>query len=677
MAAVTRAQVMRQVLPLVALLAVGSIAQAFPKLPAPEDAGKQVQAAIRGLNSDNAEEQLRAATDIRKLAPFGDRAIPTLIDKLRDAPPNLTSAIADALAAYGHAAKDALPLLTEIIRQPRAGTWVSISCSHAIAALGDPGNRDMLRIVLASDYNGGRRAAPDASPIVTYYPTEVLPVVADLLADPHRRVRARAAYHLFMFPRALAGKSSPVDSLPSTVRSTVVASLRSVLDSPEPQVRVHAVAALLYYDPAAIRDVAPRFLTILRRKESYGPALESLSRRGADAARVLMEYLDEPDAEVRREISRTIANCPGAAPVLSAGLRDPNPMIRTGSLDAIAMNPANSGTLRAGVLGRLKDENAQVRLTAATTLVALGAARADAAVPALSEAALSRTPADRHRALVALQSMGAHARPAVPTLFRCTQSGDMATRFAAARTLSLVDRTTWQTYVRVYVDVLENDAAQRQVAIRFLTETGPDAKSALPALRMILKNDVPNTRIQAAEAVARISPNDCDDAIGQLAGIVSGDQSGTIRDFRIAIRALQRIGAPARSVVPILLERMRSDPDTDISVPAATAAILIDPDNAKEAYHAFRAQLQPGLAEPDAEWLDGIANLGKAAKPLIPDLIAAAKGKRGVQRTSALETLAVLGPEANDALPALKELEKSGKSPELTEAIRAIEAKKK
>jgi HEAT repeat protein len=679
MTTASRAHAMRRIVALATLVIVASAAQAFPRLPPPADVNERIQAAIRGLSSDTDEQQVKAVVEIRKLAHWGDRAIPFLIERLRDSSPNLTCAIADALAAYGPAAKDALPLLTELVRQPRMNASIISSCSWAIAALGDPGNRDMIRVLLAVDYDGGRRVGPRASPIIMHYPTETLPVVADLLADPHRRVRARAAYHLFTFARAPAGKMSPVDLLPATVRSTVVAHLRSEIDSPEPQVRDNVVAALLGYDPDSIREVVPRYLTMIRRKENYGGAQEILARRGPDTARVLLDYLDDPDADVRREIARTIANTAGAAPVLSTGLRHPNPTVRAATVMAVSMNPSLGKQLRAGVIGRLADDNGQVRVTAAVALVDLGPTRAQAAIPALSEAALSRSPADRQRAFAAFQTMGVYAQPAVPTLSRCAHSSDLPTRFAAARALAVVDRTTWRIYVPVYIDVLTTEAAQRQSAIRLLTETGPDAKDALPVLRKLFKDESPAIQIQSAEAVARIAPNDCEDAIGRLAAIVSGDDAGTIRrHIRNAIRALQRIGTPAKFAVPALIERMRSDPDTDVTVPAAVAVILVDPENAKEAYDAFRAQLQPGLEDPDSDWLDGIANLGKAAKPLIPDLVAALNSKRSYQRMAAVEALTAIGPDAKDALPALRELEKSGtKSVEVSEIIRAIEAKKK
>ena len=76
-------------------------------------------------------------------------------------------------------------------------------------------------------------------------------------------------------------------------------------------------------------------------------------------------------------------------------------------------------------------------------------------------------------------------------------------------------------------------------------------------------------------------------------------------------------------------------------------------------------------------WLEGIAQLGKAAKPLIPDLVAAVNGKAAYQRNSAIETLTLLGPDAMEALPALKEIAKNGKAPSnINDVIKAIEGKK-
>jgi hypothetical protein len=110
---------------------------------------------------------------------------------------------------------------------------------------------------------------------------------------------------------------------------------------------------------------------------------------------------------------------------------------------------------------------------------------------------------------------------------------------------------------------------------------------------------------------------------------------------------------------------------------AASTAIKLDPDKCDEAYDRFRLHLQPTHPDPDDIWLDGIVQLGKAAKPLLPNLIEAINGKATYQRYAVLEALTMLGPDAKEALPALKDLAKTKKGPSgVDDAIKAIEGKK-
>src|SRR5262249_21300501 len=144
----------------------------------------------------------------------------------------------------------------------------------------------------------------------------------------------------------------------------------------------------------------------------------------------------------------------------------------------------------------------------------------------------------------------------------------------------------------------------------------------------------------------------------------------------MAIYVWGKTGAPARPAVPALLDLMRSLGASRFAADAAVSAIKIDPANSREAYDAFRAHLR-ATADSDDWWLDQVNELGKDAKPLLPDLIVALKSKHEPHRSSALHGLTNLGPEAAEALPVLHEMLKDGKgNPRVEAAIRAIEGKK-
>lgn len=669
---------MKCTLSLAGLILTGATAVAFPTLPTPADVTARLQKHIKALSSETDAERQQAITAIHNLGPWGRPAFPTLIAMLPDSSVDVVYSIANLLSEHPIAAKDALPALMQIIRRPRLQPSLANNVAIAIAELGDPSNPEVVRALLATDFEG-RRGGSEAHSVIRRYPKAMLPVVADLLSDPNSFVQSRAALNLYRLAYSNGpNKQSLSVEISDNDRKSIADKLRPWMDHPSPQIRNWIVPVVLNFDRSALREVIPRFLTMVRRHENYAASQSALALRGSEAAAQLLDSLDDPSPDVRREVAVTLSRCGnGAMIVLAGGLRHPNPAVRSGVLETLALNFECGKALRNRIIARLSDEDTEVRLTAATTLVANGTVVALPAIPVLTEEALSRSATHRMRALAALQLMGPTARPTLPTLTLCARSGDLSTRFAAARALAAIDKSTWRTYVPVCIDVLANDVQQQHSAIRLLSETGPNAKDALPALRKQFASDRPMIAMQAAEAVVRIAPNDAEDAVGCLAKVVTGDGGGrTRRDMRQAIRALQRIGAPARSAVPALLELVRNDSDTDTSVPAAIAVIQIDPTNAGEAYDGFRNQLQPGLADPDSDWLDGILQLGKAAKPLVPDLVVALKGRSSYQRMMAVDALTMLGPEAKQALPALKAMQKEKLANDITEVIKAIEGKK-
>src|SRR5262245_7462343 len=504
----------------------------------------------------------------------------------------------------------------------------------------------------------------------------------ELLADPSRRIRSRAAQSLAYIARPWEkDKPSRFAGLPEDVRRRATAALRIAIEDPEGEVHSWAVAALLDTDPRALSAVVPIWITQIRRGDHFGPGQEALTRRGPAAALLLISYLDDPDESVRRRLVEVLARA-GDARVMNVGLRHPIPAVRIGTLEAMEQNPTQWRAIRGAVHTRLEDDDARVRIMAARVLVATDPSKARAAIPVLTQAAFSPDQKTRLDALHALTRMGPSARPAINDMLRRVRSGDLDTRYAAAELLAAADRSTWPSTVPVFVQVVAaRDGPQPRWAAKHLADIGPNARVALPALRQLLADDAPMNRLTAAEAIARIAPDDADDAMRLLVhtlGDPSEDDPKRERFRRLAFLSLRRIGPAARPAVPALLDLMRGAPDPEIRAGAAVTVIHIDPDDAKPAYDAFRARLVSPAATPDDEdWLSALPELGKAAKPLVPDLIAALNDKSDYRRQLALITLGALGPDAKEALPALRDRERSGKDVDrVREAIRAVEGKK-
>lgn len=627
-------------------------------------------------------QQIEAVRAIKSYAPTVNSAIPALRTAFRECSFAVQVEIAAALAAYGPSAKEAIPDLVAAISQQNWDNRLLREVARAVAALGEPGQRELVRACLGDEGGGRAKRVVGFPNHLLQYPAETAPVVAEFLSDPNRDIRARAANSLARLAHPGEGnKPSALSTAPPAVRSRAIAELRKSLEDLDGRVRAWSVAALIDADRTTLREVLPVFVTLIRKQENYRPGLEALVRTGSEGATRLIDYMDDPADAVRAALVEVLPWFrENGLPALASGLHHASPRVREGSIKAI-LQIRDGASLRTKVAARLGDVDESVRLAAAITLVGFDPKRAGMAIPVLTEISFSANASRRMLALYTLRDFGRDARPAVADMLRRSQFGNSATRLAAAEVLATADRSTWQTFVPMFIEALHADSGSNQhKAIELLRDVGPNAHAALSILRPLLKNETPETRVKAAEAVSRIDPDHSDDAIACLVGELNpelGLGRRKFRHWRQVTAALIKIGPAAKSAVPALLELMGDIENEDIAPQFALAAIRLDPENAQAAYDAFRAQLQPANPEPDDQWLARVVELGKAAKPLLPNLIAALTSKYDELRSAALETLTVLGPDAKDALPALREMAKSGKEKDRArEVIVAIEGKK-
>jgi hypothetical protein len=652
---------MKGTLLLAAWCVLAPAAFGHPRLPVtpPPSAERQLADQIRRLGAATEDERLQGVRGIKELGPAGLPAVAVLVRTFRDSSPRVQAAIAEVLGTYGPAAKEALPVLIDAIRQPQASSNVISETSRAIAALGEPRNPVMIRTCLAHQNLGRRRFVP-LTELMTRYPT-MLPAVADFLADPVVSVRSRAAQYVHRFlKQAEAEKQTRLSALTADDRRQVVARLQGAVGDREARVRSWAIGSLIEIEPSSAPAAMPAVVTLIRARNDFDPPISALHRLGPAGARLLIEELDDPSPDVRETLIEVLWRFGAdSASVMVAGLQHPNPNVREGVLLALGYAPGPKSVAVRDMLPRLGDADPLVRLAAAEAVVTADTKGAGPAVPALVEAAFSRTPAMRSRALGRLKQLEQVARPAVPAMLRRIRTGDLQTRFAAAQVLAAADRGTSATYVPVYVEVLRSGGEyERRQAAGHLRDAGPLAAKALPALREMFEDEDGMTRVLAAEAVGCIAPDDADDAIDTLVeALDSGDPDVRGRNTHrlAAINALKRVGRPAQSAVPALLDLMRTHGDNRFAVEAAVAAIQIDPANAGIAYDQFRAHLRVTIAEPNERWLATLPELGAAAKPLLGDLISALKSRHDFQKIAAVDTLRALGPAAAEALPALRD----------------------
>jgi HEAT repeat protein len=126
------------------------------------------------------------------------------------------------------------------------------------------------------------------------------------------------------------------------------------------------------------------------------------------------------------------------------------------------------------------------------------------------------------------------------------------------------------------------DAFVRSDAAWSLTEIGPDAKEALPALRQALQDEEAHVRLCAAQALWKIDkPRDV------VPVLLAAWKEEAVHPFKVSyrVKAVQRlgeIGAEDKSVVPTLVELVK-DENRRVGLAAVAALQKVDPEAAARA----------------------------------------------------------------------------------------------
>jgi HEAT repeat protein len=207
------------------------------------------------------------------------------------------------------------------------------------------------------------------------------------------------------------------------------------------------------------------------------------------------------------------------------------------------------------------------------------------------------------------------------------------------------------------------NADRRLKAAQALTNLGPDAKDAVPALIHALKTDRDSrVRIWAANALGRIGPA-AKDGVPALIDASRADSEIIVR--RASAMSLGQIGPDAKDAVPALLDALK---DSDEWLPGAAAGALgaivgkMSGPAAKDAVSALVDVLTTESKASARRWVAGILGKmsGPAAKDAVPALLDALKDSDLDVRRTAVDSLGQIGPAAKDAVPALLDALKDG-----------------
>lgn len=420
-------------------------------------------------------------------------------------------------------------------------------------------------------------------------------------------------------------------------------------------------------EPRHRADAADELGLIGRAAKDAVPALTRLANKDADplvrirAAEALLRI--EPQAKFVQ--------------VLIEAMGDSQPKVRRAAVESLGNSGEHAVAAVPKLIDALKDADADVRWAAVLALGRIGP-QARAAVTGLIAAL--QDPALRAVAADALGSIGPAAQPAVPELARLI--GPAATaRWPIAIALTRIGGDGSEAATPVFIDGLKaSDEPTKWDSLFYIQRMGPRGGAAVSALRKLLKNEEENVDIReiAVFTVGKIGP-DARDAIPDLLPLLGGDDEtlrqraavslaeigaaampGVIGQLKgnpaaryWAAYALERMGPAAASAGAALIDRLRSDGDTDVRGAAAAALGEIGPD-ARGGADALTAALQDKESRVRILAAEALWKLEKTPDRALPILSKELASKDAPARREAAEALGRLAAIAKAALPLLR-----------------------
>lgn len=319
---------------------------------------------------------------------------------------------------------------------------------------------------------------------------------------------------------------------------------------------------------------------------------------------------------------------------------------------------------------------------------------------ALAQELGSSDPTDRAAAAAAAGEIGAAALPALHALLDALKDPQAAVRSSAVSSLPNIGGDAAVIAPELIKMLNDADEGVRNAAEEAFRQLGA---AAVPALVVLLADEAPRNRQNAAHAISRIGPR----ASSAHAALINAlkDKSPEVR--AAAGGAIGEIHGEARSAVPALLRALKEDHSREVRDAAAMSLGQFGPD-AKEAVPALAEALAEALGDTkDTEGFRGemieqaLGKIGPDAGAAVPVLIEAlgsdhirvpvwaadALGKVGAPSKPAISRLAqvlkdeeseYLKNEAEPLVQIAEALENAGDSqalPALKDALKTMEAR--
>ncbi|QDV17077.1 putative lyase [Gimesia panareensis] len=549
-------------------------------------ASTDVDSLVRELKSENEDAQALAAHQLGELGPSAKSAVPALINVVKDGSVAARSEAIIALGKIGPDAAAAVPELAKILRGysvilkynalqslrqigPQAkpamkqispllesnNSYLKISAAWAAAKI-DPDNKEILKQAIPILMEGLNVSINEVRNDAALALSQIgAPAVKPLLAELKHEHQAQHTDECRQICDVLAqmgaGGESAIPTLlkivdkvddPSLVwrAAHALGNIRS-----QPDKVVPALTGLLTNESPIVRAHAAISLG------DFGPEARS-------AVPALTKLLADPELNVKLDAATALgAIGPAAAPAVPelASAMQAGPVALT-LTSASAL--AGIGDASVPALNKMLKDDSPLKLLAVHVLGEIGAASKDS-VPELLKLLGSPDPEVKNTAITSLGEIGPAAKAAEPALLEILKTSEGKTRNAAVFALSKIGSEKAIPLIKKYAAAPGDDERLQLVCAWALVRNNPHdpetVKAALPGLTKALSDERPLVRREAANAISLMGPQ-AKSAIPALTAVLKEEQNPRV--IQELITALAEIGPDASSAISTIAPYLNS-----------------------------------------------------------------------------------------------------------------------
>jgi HEAT repeat protein/S1-C subfamily serine protease len=526
--------------------------------------GEDIGALIARLGDPAAEKRLDAATRLAALGVDARTAFPHLVARLDDLDDRVRRAAAAALPKLGPPLPQDLGCLDAAVRNGGANARLFALRYFAQPARKPPEALVPDIVVLLGDPSADLRKAA-VRVLANYGPgckPKAMQAVLERTADDDPTIAAEAERLFQTFTPLTDPDRDVLVSALNNEKAAVRHRALKALAADSPACRAKALEAVLLRTADEDAAVAAQAEKVV---QSFGAFTE------ADRP-ALVRLLDSKDAGLRlravNALAPLAADGPAAVTWFKSRVDDASPAVRVEALTALTKWGPAAGDCRREIAARTLDSNPTVAAAATKALAKIDGPQS---VPALekvlrSDAAPAEVKDAATDAILSLDLTNAEAH--VPVLAFLTTAKQGQTRAAALDKLAAFKKNARPALDAITVCLRDQDAGVRVSALNAVAAVGPEARDAIPDVARLLSVDEPEpVALAAVSALGNLGPK----AVDSLARALAQKFPEAVLD-RIC-DALGAFGKDAQPAVPAILDALSRHPG--LGERAATAAAVV------------------------------------------------------------------------------------------------------